>query len=128
MANEKNLKKGKGFDTRTTEEQREIARKGGIASGEARREKRLIKDRILERMGESDWDAMIDGLIERAIESDKAFEILRDTIGQKPIDRIQMTEIDQDIIDEVESMVNADKEDSVMKDDDEDRGSRVPTK
>ena len=117
MANEKNLKKGKGFDTRTTEEQREIARKGGIASGEARREKRLIKDRILERMGESDWDAMIDGLIGRAIESDKAFEVLRDTIGQKPIDKVQIQEIDQNIIDEVEEMV--------FEDDDEETGSKV---
>jgi general stress protein YciG len=102
MANEKNLKKGKGFDTRTTEEQREIARKGGIASGEARREKRLIKDRILERMGESDWDAMIDGLIGRAIESDKAFEVLRDTIGQKPIEKMVQTNIDAEYLESVE--------------------------
>ena len=38
MANNENLI-GRGFDSRTTEEQREIAQKGGIASGEARREK-----------------------------------------------------------------------------------------
>jgi hypothetical protein len=88
MANEQNLI-GHGFHERTASEQREIAKKGGIASGEARREKKLIKDRILERMGESDWDAMIDGLIERAVESDKAFEILRDTIGQKPVEKTQ---------------------------------------
>lgn len=68
-------------------------------------------------MGESDWDAMIDGLIGRAIESDKAFEVLRDTIGQKPIDRVQIQEIDQNIIDEVEEMV--------FEDDDEETGSKV---
>lgn len=38
MANEDNLK-GKGFDSRTTEERRELARMGGKASGEARRRK-----------------------------------------------------------------------------------------
>lgn len=38
MANEENLK-GKGFDSRTTEERRELARMGGKASGEARRRK-----------------------------------------------------------------------------------------
>ena len=88
MANEENLKKGKGFDTRTTEEQREIARMGGIASGQARREKKLIKDRILERMKESDWDAYIDGIIERAKESKADAEFLRDTIGQKPVESV----------------------------------------
>lgn len=36
MANEENLKKGKGFDSRTTEEQREIATLGGRASGKTR--------------------------------------------------------------------------------------------
>lgn len=80
---------GKGFDSRTTSEQREIARKGGIKSGEARREKKLIRERILEKLGESDWDDMIDGVIERAKNSDKGFEILRDTIGEKPIERTQ---------------------------------------
>ena len=31
---------------RTTEEQREIAKKGGIASGKARREKKIFKDGV----------------------------------------------------------------------------------
>lgn len=88
MANEQNLVKGKGFDSRTTEEQRKIARQGGIRSGEVRRENKLIKDRILERMGESDWDVMIDNLIARAQEDTKSFETLRDTIGQKPKDTL----------------------------------------
>lgn len=35
--------KDKGFDTRTTEEQQQIARMGGIASGEARRQKATMK-------------------------------------------------------------------------------------
>ena len=45
MANNSNIE-GKGFDSRTTEEQREIARQGGIASGEARRKKKLLSDLI----------------------------------------------------------------------------------
>lgn len=90
MANIENLKKGKGFDTRTTEERRKIAREGGIASGKARRERKLIKDRILERMGESDWDTMIDNLIERATDDTKSFEVLRDTIGEKPKEQISV--------------------------------------
>ena len=87
MANEQNLVKGKGFETRTTEEQRKIARQGGIASGKARAEKKLIKDRILERMGADDWNEYIDGIIARAKESKADAEFLRDTIGEKPIER-----------------------------------------
>lgn len=94
MANEQNLVKGKGFETRTTEEQRKIARQGGIASGKARAEKKLIKDRILERMGESDWNAYIDGIIERAKESKADAEFLRDTIGEKPSDKVEMSLVD----------------------------------
>lgn len=91
MANEQNLKKGTGFDKRTTEEQRKIARQGGIASGKARRENKLIRERILERMGESDWDTMIDNLIERASNDTKSFEVLRDTIGQKPVEQLELS-------------------------------------
>ena len=76
---------------RTKSEARERGRNGGIASGKARRENKLIKDRILERMGETDWDTMIDNLIERASNDTKSFEVLRDTIGQKPLDKHQIT-------------------------------------
>lgn len=91
MANNENLKKGKATQFQTGDEQVKIARKGGIASGKARRENKLIKDRILERMGESDWDTMIDNLIGRAMETDKAFEILRDTVGQKPSEKVDLS-------------------------------------
>lgn len=51
MANIDNLK-GKGFDTRTTEEQREIARKGGIASGIVRKEKATMKETLRQMLEE----------------------------------------------------------------------------
>lgn len=49
MANIDNLVYDKGFDSRTTEEQSEIARQGGIASGKARRERATMK-KVLEDM------------------------------------------------------------------------------
>jgi hypothetical protein len=39
-------------------------------------------------MGEADWDAYIDGIIERANDSKADAEFLRDTIGEKPVDRV----------------------------------------
>ena len=85
MANTDNLK-----PVRTKEEARERGRNGGVASGKARKENKLIKDRILERMGEKDWNTMIDNLIARASEDTRSFEVLRDTIGQKPKDSVEV--------------------------------------
>jgi len=87
MANEQNLipiRKGE----LSSEEAKRRGSLGGVRSGEVRRENKLIKDRILERMGETDWDVMIDNLIARAQEDTKSFETLRDTIGQKPKDTL----------------------------------------
>lgn len=104
MANEENLI-GHGFHERTASEQREIARKGGKASGEARREKKLIRDRILERMTENDWDEFIDGIIERAKKGDRAYELLRDTIGEKPVEQVNIMNVDKSL-EEMEEFFN----------------------
>lgn len=40
----------------------------------------------------------------------KALEFARDTIGEKPIEKVQVAEVDQDVIDEVERMVLDDEE------------------
>lgn len=88
MANEQNLipiQKGE----LTKEEAKRRGSNGGKRSAEVRRENKLIKDRILERMGEKDWNEMIDGLIQRSKDSVKDFEVLRDTIGQKPTEHIE---------------------------------------
>lgn len=90
MANEQNLKPIRKGDL-TKEELKKRQSNGGKKSAQARRENKLIKDRILERMGESDWDTMIDNLIGRAMETDKAFELLRDTVGQKPSEKIDLS-------------------------------------
>lgn len=85
MANEQNLK-----PIRSTSVAREMQLKSAKKRSENAKEHKLIRDRILERMGESDWDTMIDKLIERATIDTKSFEVLRDTIGQKPKEQIQV--------------------------------------
>ena len=90
MANEENLR-----GPFTPSEAREFGRKGGKASGEARKEKKLIRERILERMTETDWDEYIDGIIRRSKEGDRSAEILRDTIGEKPIEQVNIMNIDK---------------------------------
>lgn len=87
------------FNERTEEERRELARKAGIASGEARREKKMLKE-LLELAlsqpseivdGEDNYTAITAALVNKAIQGDtKAYEVIRDTLGQKPVEQAQM--------------------------------------
>ena len=90
MANEQNLKPIRKGDL-SKEELKKRQTNGGKKSADARRENKLIRERILERMGESDWDTMIDNLIQRASNDTKSFEVLRDTIGQKPVEQLELS-------------------------------------
>lgn len=87
MANTDNLKKGKRI---SEEVAREYQAKSAAARKRNNAERKLIKDRILERMSEDDWDEMIDGLISRAKDDTKSYESLRDTIGEKPKEQISV--------------------------------------
>lgn len=90
MANIENLKPIRKGDL-SNEELKKRQSNGGKKSAQARAEKKLIKDRILERMGAQDWDEYIDGIIARAKESKADAEFLRDTIGEKPVEKQELT-------------------------------------
>lgn len=84
MANEENLK-----PVRSKEEARKRGRAGGIKSGEARREKKLFKEAIEKKIGGS-LESMIDSMIIQALKGNvQAITFLRDTIGEKPTDKIE---------------------------------------
>lgn len=76
------------------EELRKRQSNGGKKSAQARREKKLLREGLAERTGYSDWAEMIDNLIKRAKKYDKSFEVYRDTIGEKPVDRTETTIIE----------------------------------
>ena len=74
---------------RSSEEVREMGRKGGIASGKARREKKIFKEAIEKQLGQS-IDGMIKSMIEQAKSGNvQAITFLRDTIGEKPTDKVE---------------------------------------
>lgn len=92
---------------RTKEEQRKIATMGGQASGEARRRKRDIRlavEALLERDYKGKDGQILSGAeaitvkqMEKALKGDtKAFEVLRDTAGQKPIEKVEQVNIDME--------------------------------
>ena len=76
---------------RTKEEQREIARQGGIKSGESRRARKTLKETLLMMLEEDNMqDNITLALLKRARNGDtKAYEIIRDTIGEKPTEKIE---------------------------------------
>ena len=96
MANESNLK-----PVRSKEEAREKGRKGGIASGKARRERKTLKDELLLLLESEDIQKKLSlALVERAMSFDtvgnKAFEVIRDTIGEKPVDSLKLGNENED--------------------------------
>ena len=96
MANEQNL-----THKLTASDQR----KGGKASGKARREKANLKkclEILLEKETENKSGEKVSGaealsakLFQTAMKGDvKAFEVLRDTAGQKPVEKVENTNTD----------------------------------
>jgi len=108
MANESNLQ-----PVQTTEEAKKRGRAGGIASGKAKREKKLMRETLdmmlsmslkngksvdvesiknfaaLKGKNISVQEAILIAQIQKAMKGDtKAAEYVRDTIGQKPTDML----------------------------------------
>ena len=89
----------KPFDSNQSREQAKInGKKGGIKSGEVRRAKKTMKEmldyllakEIENKKGEkaTTQEAISVSLIKQALNGNvKAYEVIRDTIGQKPVER-----------------------------------------
>lgn len=100
---------------RTKEEQRRIARSGGIASGKARREKKAMRETLeallsmpmkggktadveaiknfaeLKGKNITVQDAMVIAMLQKAMKGNvTAAEWIRDTAGQKPVENMNM--------------------------------------
>lgn len=107
MANEQNLVPN---SKRTPNERRENAKKAGKASAKARRERKQLKDELLLLLEDGDTqEKMCLSLIAQARRGNtKAFEIVRDTIGEKPVESIEVSRNTSEIIDEIEKYVNGD--------------------
>ena len=113
MAGEENLIP---MSERSKEEVREIARRGGIKSGEARRRKKTMRETLellltmpLKQGERADIEkgdnlkefakenvtveqAMLIAQIQKALKGDtQAFEMIRDLIGEKPVDKKEVS-------------------------------------
>ena len=102
MAGKENLRPVSSKD-----EARERGRKGGLASGEARRKRKTLKEELLLMLSDGETQQSVTlALIEKAMGGDtKAFEIIRDTIGEKPVDKVMIADVEPSVIEEVERAV-----------------------
>lgn len=105
---------------RTKEEQRKIAKQGGIASGEARRRKKTMKEEMLalldaidEKSGKTNQENISLALLMQARRGNtKAYEIIRDTIGEKEPDNVNLK---GDISTKVEAMTAKERQQRIKE-------------
>lgn len=109
------LPEGKPF--KQGEKQREIARRGGKRSVEVRRQRADLRRQAaiwLEENVSTDKNGnpltgaelMIKVAVrEMSKGNPKFWELLRDTAGFKPVDKVMVADVDQSVVNEVETMV-----------------------
>lgn len=79
---------------RTKDEAKKRGRNGGIKSGEVRRERKKFKEAFLAALETGNTqDNIVTAVFEKALAGDlKAVELIRDTIGEKPVDKQATTD------------------------------------
>lgn len=93
------------------EEAREIGRRGGLKSAEVRKARKTLREELLQLLSEDITDkrgntmkaqtAVSTALMKSALSGNvKAFETIRDTIGEKPADNLNVAVADMQALDE----------------------------
>ena len=85
----------KSFAEYSPEELAEVSRRGGLASGLARQERKQLKDELSALLATGDvQERLCTALIDKAMSGDaRAFSIIRDTIGEKAAENLNVKEI-----------------------------------
>jgi hypothetical protein len=110
--NNENLKKGKATQFKSGDEAVRNGRKGGLQLGENNRKRKLFKDYILSEFDkptefngcvitvkEASAIRLVNMLLDEKISSRvflKAFEFCRDTIGERPSEKVEFNTIDRE--------------------------------
>lgn len=105
------LPRGKPFEP--GEQQREISRKAGKRSAQVKKERKTLREELLMLLSEKQEDgrtgqaSMSVSLLQQAIKGNvKAYEIIRDTIGEKPVEHVEQVNIDVEYKRSVEYIKN----------------------
>lgn len=96
MANEQNLR------TPTSEEAKAMQKKSVEKRYENKIKRGLIASAILDALSEDDLHDIARGIIERSKENSNDLVAMRDTIGEKPVDKVEQVNIDAEYEQSVE--------------------------
>ena len=96
----------------STDVARELGSKGGKAASEARKRRRTLREELIALLESEDMqERMSLALIKEATMGNsagsvaRAFETVRDTIGEKPIEKVLFADVDAGVAEQIESMV-----------------------
>ena len=116
MAQKKKVHKGDEnliLLTKGSERARELGRKGGQAYSEKCKKRRLLRERLETMLlmndanGNPYADAITVAIIKSALDGDtKAYEVIRDTIGEKPTTEVEATIETPTFIDDLDKNEN----------------------
>lgn len=92
MANKNAGKNGVETRFQSGKEAAKAGEKGGVASVAVRRQYASFRDAFKAMMTDEDRQKIYDALITKAMSGDvRAAEFLRDTLGEKPVERVEQT-------------------------------------
>lgn len=120
MANEQNLKAHAFTSDQSREKAAENGRKGGIASGKAKRRRKAFAEAfevLLERTFTDHngnemqgVDALAAKVFRQAMDGDmRAIQFLRDTVGEMPVQRLEVDTIDPQARAEMDELLGIDE-------------------
>lgn len=92
------------------------AREAQLLGAAAKKKRRTLREELLALLSGDITDkkgrtvqaqtAMSNAILKEALSGNtKAFEVIRDTIGEKPVDKVMVADVEQSVIDEVEKAV-----------------------
>lgn len=92
---------------RPEEERKKIASMGGKARAKAIQRRKTLKEELLLLLSQGDTQEKVSvALIQQALEGNtKAFEVLRDTVGEKPKETIEYTHTVDETVKEIETFM-----------------------
>lgn len=91
----------------TPTERRKRASKAGKRSVEVRREYASLTEAARDMIGPEEKKELIAMLHKRAKMGNlKAYELLRDQLGEKPVEKIQVAQIDTGTVEEIDNLIN----------------------
>lgn len=101
----------------TPTERRKRASKAGKRSAEVRREYASLTEAARGIVGAQERDELITMLYRMAKSGNlKAYELLRDQLGEKPVEKIQVAQIDTGTVEEIDNLINGIIEQSTEND------------